>query len=209
MKGDTDALLDLVRRRSSSVLEPNDEGWVALHEAAHYGHLPSISILLNGEDGTGLKLIFNIHYWLIFIGGFRFHWGYCLLSIFMTEDVVVVGMLFLTLTTLCSYLTIIYMVNLSLFSLTKRMAFDLCLSSAYPDTVNKRTLKNQTALLLSARQGHVSCADFLLKRGADPNIPNVDRETPLFLGKTDIRAWIQLYLSSSPSGSSCILFMKA
>ncbi|XP_074540849.1 ankyrin repeat and SOCS box protein 2-like [Halichoeres trimaculatus] len=119
---DTDSLLDLVRQRSNSLLEPNDEGWIGLHEAAHYGHLPSLSILIN----------------------------------------------------------------------------------AYPDMVNKRTLKNETALLLVARKGHVSCADFLLKNGADPNIPNVDRETPLFIAcENSHRAVVDLLLKYGAQVNRC------
>ncbi|KAM9339302.1 uncharacterized protein asb2a.1 [Symphorus nematophorus] len=98
MRGDSEALMDLVKRRSSSLTESNDEGWIALHEAAYYGQLQCVSILI----------------------------------------------------------------------------------SAYPDSVNRRTVKNQTALLLAACRGNVSCVDFLLKHGADPNISNKDRETPLF-----------------------------
>lgn len=63
------------------------------------------------------------------------------------------------------------------------LQFDLsCLSSAHPDSVNMCSLKNQTALLLAASRGHVSCVDFLLKHGAELDIANKDRDTPLFTG---------------------------
>uniref|UniRef100_A0A8C9YYY1 Ankyrin repeat and SOCS box containing 2a, tandem duplicate 2 n=1 Tax=Sander lucioperca TaxID=283035 RepID=A0A8C9YYY1_SANLU len=61
----------------------------------------------------------------------------------------------------------------------RRLTFEPCLSSAYPDSVNSWSLMNQTALLLAAGQGNISCVDFLLRHGADPNIANKDRETPL------------------------------
>ncbi|XP_035851597.1 ankyrin repeat and SOCS box protein 2 [Sander lucioperca] len=97
MDGDAAALTDLVGRRCSSLMEPNDEGWIALHEAAYYGQLHCVAILIK----------------------------------------------------------------------------------AYPDSVNSWSLMNQTALLLAAGQGNISCVDFLLRHGADPNIANKDRETPL------------------------------
>ncbi|XP_032364558.1 ankyrin repeat and SOCS box protein 2 [Etheostoma spectabile] len=77
--------------------EPNDEGWIALHEAAYYGQLHCLAILIK----------------------------------------------------------------------------------AHPNLVNSWSLTNQTALLLAAGRGNVSCVDFLLKHGADPNIADRDRETPL------------------------------
>ncbi|XP_023251091.1 ankyrin repeat and SOCS box protein 2-like isoform X3 [Seriola lalandi dorsalis] len=100
MNGDAEALMDLVRCRSSSLTDPDDEGWMALHEAAFYGQIQCVRILVR----------------------------------------------------------------------------------AHPDSVNKCNLKNQTALPLAAERGNVSCVDFLLKHGADPNIANKDQETPLFTG---------------------------
>ncbi|XP_034059200.1 ankyrin repeat and SOCS box protein 2-like [Gymnodraco acuticeps] len=99
MNGEADALIDLVRRRSSSLMEQSDEGWIALHEAAFYGQLQCVSVLV----------------------------------------------------------------------------------TAFPDSVNRCSLKSESALLLAAGQGNVSCVDFLLKHGADPNIANKDRETTLFI----------------------------
>ncbi|XP_050927494.1 ankyrin repeat and SOCS box protein 2 isoform X1 [Lates calcarifer] len=98
ISGDAEALMDLVQRRCSSLMDPNDEGWIALHEAAYYGQLQCVRILIR----------------------------------------------------------------------------------AHPKSVNRCSLKNQTALLLATERGHISCVDFLLRHGADPNIANKDRETPLF-----------------------------
>ncbi|KAL7388113.1 hypothetical protein ABVT39_007366 [Epinephelus coioides] len=98
INGDVEALKDLVRRGSSCLTEPNDDGWIALHEAAYYGQLQCVIILV----------------------------------------------------------------------------------TAHPDSVNRCSLRNQTALRLAAGRGKVSCVDFLLKHGADPNIANKDQETPLF-----------------------------
>ncbi|XP_039873768.1 ankyrin repeat and SOCS box protein 2-like [Simochromis diagramma] len=50
MNGDAEALMELVQRRLSSLMEPNDKGWIALHEAAYYGQLQCIRILVRGQD---------------------------------------------------------------------------------------------------------------------------------------------------------------
>ncbi|KAM8831705.1 ankyrin repeat and SOCS box protein 2-like isoform 2-T4 [Spinachia spinachia] len=98
INGDADALMALVRQSFGGLIEPDDEGWIVLHEAAFYGQLQCLAILIK----------------------------------------------------------------------------------AHPDSVNRCTFKSQTALLLAASRGHVSCVDFLLKNGADPNIFNKEGETPLF-----------------------------
>ncbi|XP_032364340.1 ankyrin repeat and SOCS box protein 2 [Etheostoma spectabile] len=114
MEGDVAALVDLVSRGCSSLTEPNDEGWIALHEAAYYGQLHCLAILI--------------------------------------KDLV------------------------NPWSLT----FDpVGPQTCPPNLVNSWSLTNQTALLLAAGRGNVSCVDFLLKHGADPNIADRDRETPL------------------------------
>ncbi|MED6278893.1 hypothetical protein CHARACLAT_028684 [Characodon lateralis] len=98
MDGDAEALMDLVRKRSSSLTEANDEGWIALHEAAFYGQLQCVRILVRAD----------------------------------------------------------------------------------PSSVNRCTLKTETALMLAASRGNASCLDFLLKHGANVNTANMARETPLF-----------------------------
>ncbi|KAM9777394.1 ankyrin repeat and SOCS box protein 2-like [Neosynchiropus ocellatus] len=58
-----------------------------------------------------------------------------------------------------------------------------CLKSllaAHPSSVDKRTLQEQTPLLLAVSCGHLSCARVLLEAGADPDISNKNKETPLY-----------------------------
>ncbi|XP_023251089.1 ankyrin repeat and SOCS box protein 2-like isoform X1 [Seriola lalandi dorsalis] len=122
MNGDAEALMDLVRCRSSSLTDPDDEGWMALHEAAFYGQIQCVRILVR----------------------------------------------------------------------------------AHPDSVNKCNLKNQTALPLAAERGNVSCVDFLLKHGADPNIANKDQETPLFTACQHLKvAIVDLLLKSGAQVNRC------
>ncbi|XP_072313815.1 ankyrin repeat and SOCS box protein 2-like isoform X2 [Eucyclogobius newberryi] len=54
------------------------------------------------------------------------------------------------------------------------------LLKVHPDSVDKRTLQEQTALLLAVSREHLSCAQCLLQSGADPDIGNKYKETPLF-----------------------------
>lgn len=49
--------------------------------------------------------------------------------------------------------------------------------------INKRTDNGETALLIAISRRHVSCAQELLEKGADPDLPNHEKETPLFKGK--------------------------
>ncbi|KAG7272603.1 hypothetical protein CRUP_033112, partial [Coryphaenoides rupestris] len=49
-----------------------------------------------------------------------------------------------------------------------------------PGMVNKRTLKDQSALLLAVSTSHAGCASLLLQAGADPELMNRERETPLY-----------------------------
>ncbi|KAF7666456.1 hypothetical protein LDENG_00108680 [Lucifuga dentata] len=51
---------------------------------------------------------------------------------------------------------------------------------AHPGLVDKRTLKEQTALLLAVSGEHLSCVQCLLEAGADPDISNNDKKTPLY-----------------------------
>ncbi|XP_076873728.1 ankyrin repeat and SOCS box protein 2-like isoform X2 [Brachyhypopomus gauderio] len=49
-----------------------------------------------------------------------------------------------------------------------------------PGMINKRTLKDETALLLAVSREMVSCVECLLENGANPDIVNKDKETPLY-----------------------------
>ncbi|XP_051511491.1 ankyrin repeat and SOCS box protein 2-like isoform X2 [Myxocyprinus asiaticus] len=51
---------------------------------------------------------------------------------------------------------------------------------AQPGMINQRTLKEQTALMLAVTRDHLACVESLLERGADPDITNQDKETPLY-----------------------------
>ncbi|XP_060735621.1 ankyrin repeat and SOCS box protein 2b isoform X1 [Tachysurus vachellii] len=49
-----------------------------------------------------------------------------------------------------------------------------------PTSVDKRTLKEQTALLIATDGKHLECVKCLLEAGADPDISNKNKETPLY-----------------------------
>ncbi|XP_053488447.1 ankyrin repeat and SOCS box protein 2b isoform X1 [Ictalurus furcatus] len=49
-----------------------------------------------------------------------------------------------------------------------------------PTSVDKRTLQEQTALLIATDGKHLECVKFLLEAGADPDISNKSKETPLY-----------------------------
>ncbi|XP_049917800.1 ankyrin repeat and SOCS box protein 2-like [Epinephelus moara] len=51
---------------------------------------------------------------------------------------------------------------------------------AHPGSVDKRTLQEQTALLLAVSCEHLSCVRRLLETGADPDISSKNKETPLY-----------------------------
>ncbi|XP_027131042.1 ankyrin repeat and SOCS box protein 2b isoform X1 [Larimichthys crocea] len=51
---------------------------------------------------------------------------------------------------------------------------------AHPVSVDKRTLQEQTALLLAVSCEHSSCVQCLLEAGADPDISSKNKETPLY-----------------------------
>ena len=55
-------------------------------------------------------------------------------------------------------------------------------STAYPAVIDQRTLQEETALYLATCRGHVDCLQFLLQAGAEPDISNKSRETPLYKG---------------------------
>lgn len=52
----------------------------------------------------------------------------------------------------------------------------------HPSSVDKRTLHEQTALLLAVSCEHVSCVRCLLEAGADTDISSKNKETPLYKG---------------------------
>ncbi|KAG7233587.1 hypothetical protein INR49_006862, partial [Caranx melampygus] len=54
------------------------------------------------------------------------------------------------------------------------------LLSAQPGMINKRTERGETALLVAVGKEHLRCVQVLLGQGADPEIPNYERETPLY-----------------------------
>ncbi|XP_062325789.1 ankyrin repeat and SOCS box protein 2-like isoform X1 [Osmerus eperlanus] len=51
---------------------------------------------------------------------------------------------------------------------------------AQPGLVDKRTLQEQTALLLAVSCDHLSCVQCLLQAGADPDISSKNKDTPLY-----------------------------
>ncbi|XP_047467949.1 ankyrin repeat and SOCS box protein 2-like isoform X2 [Mugil cephalus] len=51
---------------------------------------------------------------------------------------------------------------------------------AHPGSVDKRTLQEQTALLLAVSCEHLACVRCLLEAGADPDICSHNKETPLY-----------------------------
>ncbi|XP_029972976.1 ankyrin repeat and SOCS box protein 2-like isoform X2 [Salarias fasciatus] len=51
---------------------------------------------------------------------------------------------------------------------------------AHPGSVDKRTLQEQTALLLAVCGRHLSCVRSLLEAGADPDISSNNKDTPLY-----------------------------
>lgn len=57
-------------------------------------------------------------------------------------------------------------------------------SPAYPSTIDQRTLQEETALYLATCRGHLDCLQSLLQAGAEPDISNKSRETPLYKGES-------------------------
>ncbi|XP_055042092.2 ankyrin repeat and SOCS box protein 2 isoform X3 [Misgurnus anguillicaudatus] len=80
------------------------------------------------------------------------------------------------------------------------------LLKAQPGMVNQRTLKDQTALMLAVSRDHLACAEYLLEKGADPDIVNNDRETPLYKAcEKENPAMVAMLLNHSASvNKSCI-----
>lgn len=51
--------------------------------------------------------------------------------------------------------------------------------------INKRTERGESALLVAVSKDQLRCIQVLLENGADPDITNHDKETPLYKGNTD------------------------
>ncbi|XP_061602866.1 ankyrin repeat and SOCS box protein 2-like isoform X2 [Cololabis saira] len=62
---------------------------------------------------------------------------------------------------------------------------EMCLRvllSAQPGMTNKKTAHGETALLVAINKDYLECVRLLLEHGADPNIQNNEKETPLYRG---------------------------
>ncbi|KAJ8341385.1 hypothetical protein SKAU_G00336760 [Synaphobranchus kaupii] len=54
------------------------------------------------------------------------------------------------------------------------------LLKAQPTSIDKRTLSEQTALLLAVARENLACVQWLLEKGADPEIASKNKDTPLY-----------------------------
>ncbi|XP_031734740.1 ankyrin repeat and SOCS box protein 2-like isoform X1 [Anarrhichthys ocellatus] len=54
------------------------------------------------------------------------------------------------------------------------------LCPAQPGMINKRTERGESALLVAVSKDQLRCVQVLLENGVDANIPNYDKETPLY-----------------------------
>ncbi|XP_063295120.1 ankyrin repeat and SOCS box protein 2 isoform X2 [Pelobates fuscus] len=54
------------------------------------------------------------------------------------------------------------------------------LLQTYPNSIDQRTLQEETATLISTTKGHLDCLLFMLQSGADPDIANKNKETPIY-----------------------------
>ncbi|KAI4899341.1 hypothetical protein NFI96_014593 [Prochilodus magdalenae] len=81
-----------------------------------------------------------------------------------------------------------------------------------PGMINKRTLKDQTALLLAVSREKTSCVECLLERGADPDLVNQEKETPLYKGFNDsnirFRWFFVMQLVEAPFSPSSWLYIS-
>ena len=59
------------------------------------------------------------------------------------------------------------------------------LCSAQPGMINKRTERGETALLVAVSKDQLRCVQVLLENGAEIEIPNYEKETPLYKGNND------------------------
>ncbi|KAG1936401.1 ankyrin repeat and SOCS box protein [Pimephales promelas] len=73
--------------------------------------------------------------------------------------------------------------------------------------VDKRTLQEQTALMIAVRGRHLDCVRILLEAGADPDISNKNKETPLYKAcEQECVGTVQLLLAC---GASTLLQARA
>ncbi|XP_048831258.1 ankyrin repeat and SOCS box protein 2-like [Brienomyrus brachyistius] len=56
----------------------------------------------------------------------------------------------------------------------------MVLLKARPELIDKRTLQEQTPVFLAVAGDHVTCVQWLLENGADPDISNKNKESPLY-----------------------------
>ncbi|XP_023251075.1 ankyrin repeat and SOCS box protein 2-like isoform X1 [Seriola lalandi dorsalis] len=62
----------------------------------------------------------------------------------------------------------------------QRRHLSVSLCSAQPGMINKRTERGESALLVGVSKDQLRCVQVLLEYGADPDITNYERETPLY-----------------------------
>lgn len=62
----------------------------------------------------------------------------------------------------------------------------LFILSAQPTSIDKRTLFEQTALLLAVARENFACVQYLLEKGADPEIASKNKDTPLYKGNAPL-----------------------
>lgn len=79
-------------------------------------------------------------------------------------------------------------------------------SIAYPAVIDQRTLQEETALYLATCRGHVDCLQFLLQAGAEPDISNKSRETPLYKGEPRGVGFPQEKSRGVSGGSACKVY---
>lgn len=52
--------------------------------------------------------------------------------------------------------------------------------------INKKADCGETALMIAVSQEHVQCVQVLLENGADPDLSNREKETPLYRGSGSV-----------------------
>ncbi|XP_051500708.1 ankyrin repeat and SOCS box protein 2-like [Myxocyprinus asiaticus] len=59
LRGDAEALRNMIHSKSKILDEPNKDGWIPLHESAYYGHVECLKILLKASPDTINKRTHN------------------------------------------------------------------------------------------------------------------------------------------------------